>query len=37
VPNSITARLDMSRADLVLNSLADVSMAELLERVSESA
>ena len=37
VPNSITARLDMSQADLVLNSLADASMAELLERVSESA
>jgi len=37
VPNSITARLDMSQADLVLNSLAEVSMAELLERVSASA
>jgi HAD superfamily hydrolase (TIGR01509 family) len=34
IPNSITARLDLSHADLVLNSLADVSMAELLERLS---
>jgi HAD superfamily hydrolase (TIGR01509 family) len=33
IPNSITARLDLSHADLVLTSLADVSMAELLERL----
>ena len=37
VPNSITAELDLTEADLVLNSLADVTMAELLERLSESA
>lgn len=33
IPNSITAKLDLSEADLVLNSLADVTMAELLERL----
>jgi HAD superfamily hydrolase (TIGR01509 family) len=32
VPNSITKRLDLSQADLVLSSLADVSLKELLER-----
>ena len=32
IPNSITAQLDLSQADLVLNSLADVSVADLLER-----
>jgi len=37
IPNSITARLDLSQADLVLNSLADVSMAELLERLTATS
>ncbi|HKW60516.1 MAG TPA: HAD-IA family hydrolase [Candidatus Dormibacteraeota bacterium] len=37
IPNSITERLDLSEADLVLNSLADVTMAELLERLSRTA
>jgi HAD superfamily hydrolase (TIGR01509 family) len=37
IPNSITARLDFSEADLVLDSLADVSTAELLERVSRTS
>jgi HAD superfamily hydrolase (TIGR01509 family) len=32
IPNSITKRLDLSQADLVLSSLADVSLKELLER-----
>ncbi len=32
VPNSITRRLDLSQADLVLASLADLSLKELLER-----
>jgi HAD superfamily hydrolase (TIGR01509 family) len=34
VPNSITARLDFTEADLVLTSLADVTLAELLEHLS---
>jgi beta-phosphoglucomutase-like phosphatase (HAD superfamily) len=33
IPNSITARLDLSQADVVLSSLADVSLAELMTRV----
>jgi beta-phosphoglucomutase-like phosphatase (HAD superfamily) len=33
IPNSITASLDLSHADLVLNSLADLTVAELLERL----
>ena len=37
IPNSITARLDLSQADLVLNSLADLSMAELLERLTATS
>jgi HAD superfamily hydrolase (TIGR01509 family) len=37
IPNSITARLDLSQADLLLNSLADVSLAELLERLTATA
>jgi HAD superfamily hydrolase (TIGR01509 family) len=36
IPNSITARLDFTEADLILKSLADVTMAELLERLSAS-
>jgi HAD superfamily hydrolase (TIGR01509 family) len=37
IPNSITARLDLSQADLVLSSLADLSMAELLERLTATS
>jgi HAD superfamily hydrolase (TIGR01509 family) len=37
IPNSITARLDFGEADLVLGSLADVTLAELLERLTASA
>ena len=33
IPNPITARLDLSQADLVLDSLADVSLNELLEKL----
>lgn len=33
VPNKITAQLDLSRADLVLNSLADLTVTQLLERL----
>ena len=33
VPNPLTARLDLGHADLVVDSLADVSLAELLERL----
>ncbi len=34
IPNSITANLDLGEADLLLDSLADVSLAELLEKLS---
>ena len=34
IPNPITARLDLSQADLQLNSLADVTLPDLLERMS---
>jgi HAD superfamily hydrolase (TIGR01509 family) len=33
IPNSITARLDLSRADLILSSLAELTVAQLLERL----
>jgi HAD superfamily hydrolase (TIGR01509 family) len=33
VPNTITSRLDLTHADLVVGSLADLTLAELLERV----
>ena len=36
IPNSITAQLDLSHADLVLNSLAEVSMADLLETLGSA-
>jgi HAD superfamily hydrolase (TIGR01509 family) len=34
IPNPITARLDLSQADLQLNSLADVTLPDLLNRMS---
>ena len=34
IPNSITASLDLSQADLVLNSLADVTLADLLGKLA---
>ena len=37
IPNTITAQLDLSHADIVLKSLADVTMGGLLERVSATA
>ncbi len=33
IPNSITARLDLSQADLLLHSLADVTLDQLVERL----
>lgn len=36
VPNSITERLDLSRADLVVRSLADVTLDELMEKLAVS-
>ena len=33
IPNSITARLDLSKADLVLRSLSDLSLHDLLQRL----
>jgi HAD superfamily hydrolase (TIGR01509 family) len=37
IPNSITARLDLGEADLMLSSLADVTVAELLERLAPTS
>ena len=37
IPNSITERLDLSRADVVLASLADVTLRQLLERLSATS
>ena len=34
IPNSITERLDLSQADLVLESLADLTLRQLLERLT---
>ena len=34
IPNSITEKLDLSQADLVLDSLADLTLNQLLERVA---
>ena len=34
IPNPMTAGLDLSAADLRLDSLADLSVAELLERLA---
>jgi beta-phosphoglucomutase-like phosphatase (HAD superfamily) len=33
IPNSITARLDLSPADLVLRSLSEVTLPDLLRRI----
>ena len=33
VPNALTARLDLGHADLVVGSLADVSLAALIQRL----
>ena len=33
IPNSITASLDLSHADVILGSLADVSLEELVKRI----
>ena len=37
IPNSITAQLDLSQADLLLDSMADVTMSELLSRLTATA
>ena len=34
VPNSITARLDLSHADLILGSLADTTLPDLLRKLA---
>jgi hypothetical protein len=34
IPNSITARLDFTHADLLLNSLAEVTLGQLLDRLT---
>jgi beta-phosphoglucomutase-like phosphatase (HAD superfamily) len=34
IPNSITARLDLSQADVVLTSLAEVTLRDLLKRLA---
>ena len=36
IPNSITERLDLSQADLVLASLADVTVREIVERLGDA-
>jgi HAD superfamily hydrolase (TIGR01509 family) len=36
IPNSITAALDLSEADVLLKSLAEVTVAELLERLTKT-
>jgi HAD superfamily hydrolase (TIGR01509 family) len=36
IPNSITARLDLSAADVILASLADITLPELLNRLAEA-
>jgi HAD superfamily hydrolase (TIGR01509 family) len=37
IPNSITARLDLSQADLVLRSLSDLPLRDLLQRLETGA
>jgi HAD superfamily hydrolase (TIGR01509 family) len=34
IPNTITAKLDLSQADITLSSLAEISVAQLLERLT---
>lgn len=36
IPNSITARLDLGQADVVLGSLAEVTLADLLRKVAST-
>jgi HAD superfamily hydrolase (TIGR01509 family) len=36
IPNSITARLDLGQADLLLGSLAEVTLAELLRKLASA-
>jgi beta-phosphoglucomutase-like phosphatase (HAD superfamily) len=36
VPNPITSGLDLSEADLQLSSLADVTLSELLQRLTHT-
>jgi HAD superfamily hydrolase (TIGR01509 family) len=36
IPNSITARLDLGQADVLLGSLAEVTLAELLQKVASA-
>jgi HAD superfamily hydrolase (TIGR01509 family) len=36
IPNSITARLDLGQADVLLGSLAEVTLAELLRKVASA-
>jgi len=35
IPNSITERLDLSQADMVLGSLADLTVREIVERLGD--
>jgi HAD superfamily hydrolase (TIGR01509 family) len=37
IPNSITARLDLTQADITLHSLAETTLRELLERVTSTS
>jgi beta-phosphoglucomutase-like phosphatase (HAD superfamily) len=37
IPNSITARLDLTQADITLDSLAETTLRELLERVTSTS
>jgi HAD superfamily hydrolase (TIGR01509 family) len=37
IPNTITARLDLTHADLILSSLAEVDLGQLLERLEPSS
>ena len=37
IPNSITRQLDLSQADLVLDSLADATLRQLLERLTRTS
>jgi HAD superfamily hydrolase (TIGR01509 family) len=37
IPNSITARLDLTQADITLHSLAEITLRELLEQVTSTS